>query len=69
MEANRNRSDFKVVVNDEGQYSIWPAHRSNPLGWHETQKRGGREECLAWVDRVWADLRPSSLRRSMGESV
>ncbi len=57
-----------VVVNHEGQYSLWPADRSPPLGWTEAGKRGSREECLAFVDEVWTDMRPLSLREKMGES-
>jgi MbtH protein len=57
-----------VVVNHEGQYSIWPADRPPPLGWTEAGKRGTREECLAFVDEVWTDMRPLSLREKMGES-
>lgn len=31
---------YKVVVNHEEQYSIWPAHRENPLGWRDAGKTG-----------------------------
>jgi MbtH protein len=59
----------RVVVNHEGQYSLWFADREIPAGWSEAGKRGTREECLAYVDEVWTDMRPLSLRRSMGEPV
>lgn len=58
---------IKVVVNDEGQYSIWPAERENPLGWHDAGKSGSKEECLAYVDEVWTDMRPLSLRKALEE--
>jgi MbtH protein len=48
-----------------GQYSIWPADRELPAGWCAEGMVGTRSECLAHIDRVWTDVRPLSLRRSM----
>jgi uncharacterized protein YbdZ (MbtH family) len=59
---------YKVLVNDEEQYSIWPARQQVPAGWAEVGPVGGKEECLAYVREVWADMRPLSLRRRMEES-
>jgi MbtH protein len=59
---------FKVVVNDEDQYSIWWDGRELPSGWRAEGTRGSKEECLAHIDEVWTDMRPLSLRRRM-ESV
>jgi MbtH protein len=56
---------YKVVVNDEEQYSIWDLGRPNPAGWHDEGFEGSRAECLAHIDRVWTDLRPRSLRVAM----
>jgi MbtH protein len=56
---------YRVVINDEGQYSIWPAERSNPLGWNDAGKSGRKDECLAYIKEVWTDMRPLSLRRMM----
>lgn len=56
---------YRVVMNDEQQYSIWPADRANAPGWRDEGMVGTREECLAHVDRVWTDMRPASLRASM----
>ena len=53
---------LKVVVNDEQQYSIWPRDRGNPPGWRDAGKTGTKEECLAWIESVWTDMRPRSLR-------
>jgi len=53
---------FTVVVNHEEQYSLWPADRPNPPGWSDTGKTGAREECLAYIEQVWTDMRPLSLR-------
>src|SRR5689334_16859066 len=58
---------YKVVVNHEEQYSIWPAHRENPLGWNDVGKTGPRDECLAYIKEVWTDMRPLSLRKKMEE--
>ncbi|MEU6237315.1 MbtH family NRPS accessory protein [Kitasatospora sp. NPDC047058] len=54
---------FTVLVNDEEQYSLWDAGRPLPAGWRETGARGTRQECLAYVDATWTDLRPLSLRQ------
>lgn len=59
---------YKVVINAEGQYSLWPAERENPAGWTDAGKSGPKEECLAFVDEVWTDMRPLSLRESRGET-
>jgi len=59
--------EFKVVVNDEAQYSIWPAYKTVPDGWKETGKRGLKEDCLANIQEVWTDMRPLSLRQAMGD--
>jgi MbtH protein len=56
---------YKVVVNHEEQYSIWPEQRDNPAGWNSTGKTGSKEECLAHIKETWTDLRPLSLRRKM----
>ncbi|HEU5378328.1 MAG TPA: MbtH family protein [Ktedonobacteraceae bacterium] len=58
---------YKVVVNQEEQYSIWPADRDNPLGWNDAGKSGSKPECLAYIKEVWTDMRPLSLRKKMDE--
>lgn len=57
--------DFSVVVNDEEQYSIWPAEKTSPEGWRTVGKQGLKAECLAYIDEVWTDMRPLSLRQRM----
>ena len=54
-----------VVVNDEEQYSIWPADREPPPGWKKVGKTGTKAECLAYIEEVWTDMRPASLRKLM----
>jgi MbtH protein len=56
---------YAVVVNHEEQYSIWPAGRDLPLGWKTVGKQGSKEECLAYIEEVWTDMRPLSLRKQM----
>lgn len=53
---------FIVVLNDEEQYSIWPADRELPSGWRDEGTRGPKAACLEHIDRVWTDMRPRSLR-------
>ncbi|OKJ15745.1 MbtH family protein [Kitasatospora sp. CB01950] len=59
---------YQVTVNDEEQYSIWPADRELPLGWKAEGKTGTKEECVAHIKDVWTDMRPRSLRQAMGEA-
>jgi uncharacterized protein YbdZ (MbtH family) len=58
---------YKVVVNHEEQYSIWPEYKDNPLGWKDVSKVGPKAECLAYIKEVWTDMRPLSLRKKMEE--
>ncbi|MFC5220497.1 MbtH family protein [Streptomyces coerulescens] len=58
---------FRVVVNHEEQYSLWPAGRENPAGWHDEGTAGDRETCLRRIEEVWTDMRPASLRARMRE--
>ncbi len=56
---------YKVLVNQEEQYSIWPADRENALGWNDAGKTGTNEECLEYIKEVWTDMRPRSLREEL----
>jgi uncharacterized protein YbdZ (MbtH family) len=58
---------YKVVVNHEEQYSIWPDYKDNPLGWNDAGRLGSKAECLAYIKEVWTDMRPLSLRKKMEE--
>jgi MbtH protein len=66
---DEDQTIYKVVINHEEQYSIWPADRSNPLGWNDVGKSGPKAECLAYIKEVWTDMRPASLRRAMDTAV
>jgi MbtH protein len=65
MNENEDTTVYKVVVNHEEQYSIWPVARDNAPGWRDAGKQGTRAECLAFIGEVWTDMRPLSLRRQM----
>ncbi|GAA2957415.1 MULTISPECIES: MbtH family protein [Streptomyces] len=55
---------FVVLVNEEGQYSLWPAHIDIPGGWRIEGREGSRQECLEAVESVWTDMRPAGLVRA-----
>lgn len=65
---NYNQEDtlhYRVVVNHEEQYSIWPEGEKLPSGWRDTGTQGSKAECLAAIKKVWTDMRPLSLRKQM----
>jgi MbtH protein len=65
MSFDREDATFKVVVNDEEQYSIWPDYKQTPAGWREVGQVGNKKDCLAYIESVWTDMRPLSLRKFM----
>ncbi|MGH9905543.1 MAG: MbtH family protein [Pyrinomonadaceae bacterium] len=66
-EEKEDTTVYKVVVNHEEQYSIWPVDRENALGWRDVGKSGRKAECLAHIEEIWTDMRPLSLRKKMEE--
>lgn len=68
QDEREDHTIYKVVVNHEDQYSIWPAHRENALGWNDAGKTGTQQECLAYIEEVWIDTRPLNLRKKMEEA-
>lgn len=58
---------YQVVINHEEQYSIWFADKEIPPGWRPVGMDGPKTECLAYIEEVWTDMRPLSLRKSMQE--
>jgi MbtH protein len=66
-DEHENTTMYKVVVNHEEQYSIWPADREDALGWRDAGKAGTKQECLEYIKQVWTDMRPLSLRKQMAE--
>ena len=57
--------EYLVVVNDEEQFSIWPARMDIPNGWKSAGKSGSKDDCLSYVKEVWTDMRPKSLREAL----
>src|SRR5215510_11096814 len=58
---------YKVLMNHEEQFSIWPEYKETPNGWTDIGKSGPKAECLAYIKEVWTDMRPLSLRKKMEE--
>ncbi|MGW2422083.1 MbtH family protein [Streptomyces sp. NPDC001709] len=70
MSADGTTGLHHVVINHERQYSVWPTDRAVPAGWSPVGVTSTLEECLAYVDREWTDLRPQSLRGSgVGQTI
>nr|WP_030345988.1 MbtH family protein [Streptomyces sp. NRRL S-1022] len=67
-EEDTDERTYRVVLNDEEQYSVWLADRELPLGWRAEGTEGSRAECLAHIGTVWTDMRPLSLRRQMEQA-
>jgi len=57
---------YMVVVNQEEQYSIWPADRDVPMGWRDTGFHGPKQACLEHIKEIWTDMRPRNLRPDGG---
>ncbi|WP_344425992.1 MbtH family protein [Amycolatopsis minnesotensis] len=58
---------FLVLVNDEGQHSLWPSFVAVPAGWTVVKQEDTRQNCLDYVNEHWTDMRPASLVKAMGE--
>ena len=56
---------YLVLVNDEGQHSLWPASAGVPDGWTVAHPEDSRSACVAYIDQHWADMRPRSLAKVM----
>ncbi len=60
-----DRTAYQVVVNKEGQYSIWSDFKEIPDGWQTVGKTGNKEACLTYIKEIWTDMQPFSLRSQM----
>jgi MbtH protein len=56
---------FQALVNDEGQYSLWPAFAAVPPGWTVALAETDRQSCLDYIEQHWTDMRPRSLQQAM----
>lgn len=57
--------EYIAVVNDEEQYSIWPSFRDLPIGWREAGCKGSNDQCLDYIETVWLDITPKSVREAI----
>jgi len=55
-------------VNHEEQYSLWPTFKEIPNGWRQVGPIGTKQECLDYVEQMWIDMRPLSVRRQLAEA-
>lgn len=67
-ETTEDSTVYQVVVNHEEQYSIWPADREPPNGWRSVGPKALKGECLGYIEQVWTDMRPLSLRKAMADA-
>ncbi|OZM72912.1 MbtH family protein [Amycolatopsis antarctica] len=63
-----NDAGFSVLVNDEGQHSLWPQFAEVPAGWRAVFGVDTRQACLDYVEENWTDMRPLSLVKAMNEA-
>ncbi|MEU8381818.1 MbtH family protein [Streptosporangium sp. NPDC048865] len=56
---------YLVLVNDEGQHSLWPSFAEVPAGWDVVVQETDRRTCLEYIEENWTDMRPASLIRAM----
>ena len=59
---------YVVLINDEGQYSLWPNFIDLPAGWTTVDEPASRQTCLDYINQNWADMRPRSLINTMNAS-
>jgi len=60
--------EYLVLVNDEGQYSLWRTFKEIPKGWTAVGPRGARADCVAYIEKNWTDMRPKSLIERMNKT-
>jgi MbtH protein len=68
MSFDQEGAIFRVVVNGEEQYSIWPEWKAVPEGWRDIGVVGDKKTCLDHIETIWTDMRPLSLRQLMAKS-
>lgn len=59
---DEDTQQYIVLINDEDQYSLWPATTDVPEGWAQTGPTGARDDCEAYVEEHWTDMTPKSKR-------
>jgi MbtH protein len=74
MEANMFRdfpdnTKYRVVINHEEQYSLWPADKRLPADWRDAGQVGSKAECTTYIEKVWREMRPLELHKEMAEQI
>ncbi len=64
---DEDNTTYQVLRNEEEQYSLWPLALAVPDGWNAVGKQGSKADCMSYVDEVWTDMRPRSLREQMAD--
>jgi MbtH protein len=59
---------FHVLLNEEGQHSLWPSFIEVPQGWRIIHESDNRAACLDFINKNWTDMRPTSLIKRMNET-
>lgn len=62
---DNDSGSFFVLVNHEGQHSLWPSFADIPAGWQVVYGEADRPTCLDYVEQNWTDIRPKSLRETL----
>jgi MbtH protein len=65
MSIDSENTQFRVVINHEEQYSLWPDYKAIPDGWKSVGVEGNKQTCLDYIEATWTDMRPLSLRKAM----
>lgn len=65
MSIDNENTEFEVVINEQGQYGLWPGFHAVPAGWRTVDVRGNRQTCLAYINENWTDMRPQRLRDAL----
>ena len=68
QDVRSGQDEYKVVINHEEQYSIWSAEQRMSRPWRETGETCTLKGCTAYIEEVWTDMRPLSLRKQMEEA-
>jgi MbtH protein len=63
-----NDGVYLVLINDEGQYSLWPSFAEIPAGWTVVKAEDTRQACLDYINENWTDMRPKSLIEAMNSA-
>jgi len=58
---------YHVLVNGEGQHSLWPTFKEVPDGWTVVHHSDSRAACLEYINQHWTDMRPNSLVQRMNQ--